>query len=301
MAISECQRDSDLDQILKRESIKYSWTLKGSGGARGSYCMSRLCVSPVLVPCLWNIHVWVPRYGVHTQHVCLHVCVIKPRSSENTLTEGCFLLVRVGDRQVWARGAAAISEWSALQWKHTSAGWYSSQVALALQTCLILQTQLVFSYSLFSILLCVSFNLCRSSTVSLFFLLFFFSNPLCKYIFYSASSSFYCHIHFPFLSSCMLKFTRVPELSHWGKIPQGWHGILQCLCGQLKTLRNFVFLEKSIVLLCALFLYLFGVLHPAGVGNANSVRVLEGKGAFICIYLHPINTSNLLTWKGCLD
>lgn len=47
--------------------------------------------------------------------------------------------------------------------EHTSAGWYRSQVAQGLQTSLILQTPLVFRYSVFSIL-----PLCRFQSLSLF-------------------------------------------------------------------------------------------------------------------------------------
>lgn len=54
-------------------------------------------------------------------------------SSEKAPAGNCFLLAGVGDRRVWARGAAAaISERSGLQWKHTSVGWYGSWVPLQL-------------------------------------------------------------------------------------------------------------------------------------------------------------------------
>ncbi len=57
----------------------------------------------------------------------------------------------------------------------------------------------------------------------------------------------------------------------------------------------FFLIKQLKVRLCAIFLCVFRVLHPAGGGTANSVRALEGIGGFICMHLHPINTSNLLT------
>lgn len=190
---------------------------------------------------------WVPCYLArgYIRYVCDHVCVIKPCSSENTLTESCFVLVRVGNIHVWAPGAAAISEWSAVQWKnktHTSVGWYSSQVAQELQTCLILQTQLVFSYSP---------SLSLSISVTLLFSAILYVN-----IYFTLCLPLFLRSHL-FSLSFLLKFTAVPEFSRWGKIPEGRRRNLQCLCGQLKNVSSFLCPEKkNSASLCALFVFI---------------------------------------------
>ncbi len=203
------------------------------------------------------------------------MCVIKPQSSEK-ITDRGLLLVSQSERQTClGLGHAAISEWNALQWKHTSAGWYSSQVALELQTCLILQTQLVFSYSLFSIL-----PLCLFQSMSLFhcFSLLPFSAILYVNIYFT--------LHLPLFTVTLIFLSSLhacwnsPECQssvtgeRFPKVGMEYYSVF---LASLKLYRIFDLKKKSIVLLCALFLYLFRVLHPAGGGNANSVRVLKGK------------------------
>lgn len=98
--LAECQRDTDLDQILRRGSIKYSWTLKREEVHEGA---------AVCIDCVWALlHVCETSVcGCLAIGQICYMCVIKPAQ---THTQGCFLLVRVGDRHVWARGAAAISK-----------------------------------------------------------------------------------------------------------------------------------------------------------------------------------------------
>lgn len=84
---TECQRDSNLDHNLKGESIKYSWTPKGRGGAPGSRCMQRLCASPFTCHGLWNIRMRVPDYRAHTVYVGWHA--IKPHSKHWVEAASC--------------------------------------------------------------------------------------------------------------------------------------------------------------------------------------------------------------------
>ena len=177
------------------------------------------------------------------------------------------------DRHVWTRGTAGISEWSAPQWKHTSAGWYSSQVAPEFQTHFILQTQLVFSYSLFSIS-----PLCLIQSLSMCFFSSCLSNPLCKYIFLLCIFLFWLS-RFPSLSSCVPKCTSVPQFSRWGNIPWGRHVFV----ASLEISPPFFSALKKINS-SSIFLYLFRVSILQGGGTANSVRLLGGKGGFICIH-----------------
>lgn len=122
----------------------------------------------------------------------------------------------------------------------------------------------------------------------------FLSNPLCKYIFYSASSSFYCHISFPALYSCMLKFTAVPRFGRWGMIPRGRHVFV----ASLKLSPDFLFSRWKKKINSTSLCSKSSILQEEAM--QTELEFWGEKWGFICIHLHLINTSNLLTWKALI-